>query len=476
MYRTIAQLDSAMQTLAAFFPQMCTRVELPNRSIEGRPIYALRMRAGGGGGNRRGVLIVGGMHARELMNPDAIVELQFDLVLSYLNETGRSYGGAQWSALDIKVMLETLDIWFLTCANPDGRNEVMRPGGDRMWRKNRRVNRNTTCKGVDLNRNSDFLYGVTGPATSCSPCTETYLGRIPISVVGTGGPFSEPESRNIEYLTENFQINVFVDVHSFSNFVLHPWGHAPVQTNDPDPSKRFPALPSMTCQPLSPTGHREYMAPRDLTRYRTVASRIRDTIKTVQNSNYLVKSIYEVYNGTTTGTCSDYVYSRHIASTSSQKTYGFAFETGPSTSNYLLSFQPIDPAPVKRDAKAGLISLLQQSVCAIDFIGSELLGISVQGIRDIRDDKLSATEAGREWIEMVNRVQFELLGIVLSNKALTRKAASLMKRVVAIVALREKASVSDDDVKRAVAFLDDLKSRAKTRQTRDDLSKVLQQL
>jgi len=36
MYRTVAQLDSVMNILSLFFPQVCTRVELPNRSIEGR--------------------------------------------------------------------------------------------------------------------------------------------------------------------------------------------------------------------------------------------------------------------------------------------------------------------------------------------------------------------------------------------------------------------------------------------------------
>jgi hypothetical protein len=35
------------------------------------------MRAGRPG-NRRGVLLVGGTHARELMNPDALVELAVD--------------------------------------------------------------------------------------------------------------------------------------------------------------------------------------------------------------------------------------------------------------------------------------------------------------------------------------------------------------------------------------------------------------
>jgi len=77
MYRTVAQLDSVMNILATFFPDLCTRVEMPNRSIEGRPIYACAY-APAAAKNRRGILILGGMHARELMNPDAIADLQLD--------------------------------------------------------------------------------------------------------------------------------------------------------------------------------------------------------------------------------------------------------------------------------------------------------------------------------------------------------------------------------------------------------------
>jgi len=159
MYRTIEQLDEAMDALVNASPDLCTLVTL-NNSVEGRPIHALRLRAGGGE-NRRGILIVGGMHARELMNPDAITELAFDLAEAYTNEAGLAYGGAEWSALDVKVMMEALDIWLLPCNNPDGRNFVMTT--DWSWRKNRRDNPGTTCKGVDPNRNCDFLWRVVGP-------------------------------------------------------------------------------------------------------------------------------------------------------------------------------------------------------------------------------------------------------------------------------------------------------------------------
>ena len=150
------------------------------------------------------------------MNPDAIVDLQLDLVRCYLNETGLVLGGLTWSAEDIKVMLETLDIWMLPCANPDGREYVMT--ADDMWRQNRRDNPGTACDGVDVNRNFDFVWGVTTSNTSCNPCLETFVGA---------GAFSEPESQNIKHLCDTYRIDVFVDVHSYSELSIVSMGPRP---------------------------------------------------------------------------------------------------------------------------------------------------------------------------------------------------------------------------------------------------------
>ncbi|CAM5269021.1 M14 family zinc carboxypeptidase [Streptomyces hirsutus] len=109
MYRTVPQLDSVTSLLATWFPQLCTRTQLPEPSVEGRPVFALRLRAGEGG-DRRGVLFVGGTHARELMNPDALVELAVDLVVSCLKGTDVVYGGRTWTAQEVKLILESLDL------------------------------------------------------------------------------------------------------------------------------------------------------------------------------------------------------------------------------------------------------------------------------------------------------------------------------------------------------------------------------
>jgi hypothetical protein len=227
---------------------------------------------------------------------------------------------------------------------------------------------------------------------------------------------------------------------------------------------------------LNPPGHQEYMLPNDDLRFRTVAGRIADAIRAVRGRVYAVKSIYQVYSGTTTGSCSDYAYSRHIANPGLTKTYGFAFETGPNTGNDLLSFQPTDPTLVKRDAKAGMLSLIQQSGCAIEFIGTTLLKTSVQSIRDVRDEILATADGGRGWIELFERVQFPLLGIVLSDKKLLREALGLLKRAQELIAKKDKPMVSVRDVERGMAFLEALEAQAASKDVRNDLAIVRRQL
>jgi murein tripeptide amidase MpaA len=66
MYTRSADIESTNQTLAQWFPSMVVRIVLGN-SREGRTVSALRIHAGDAM-NRRGVLFVGGTHARELLN------------------------------------------------------------------------------------------------------------------------------------------------------------------------------------------------------------------------------------------------------------------------------------------------------------------------------------------------------------------------------------------------------------------------
>jgi murein tripeptide amidase MpaA len=457
MYWTVPQLDLLTGLLATWFPQYFTRITLPEASVEGRPVHVLRMRAGGGP-ERRGVLVVGGTHARELMNPDAIVELAVDLLVSYANGTDIVYGGRTWPADDVRLILETLDLWLLPCLNPDGREFVMTV--DDMWRGNRRDNPGTPCDGVDLNRNLDVLWGVTQGQTSCSPCSEVFCGPA---------AFSEPETRNVKFLLDTRRVDCFVDVHSYSELILYPWGHAPTQTVDAN--KRFTLLPSGTCAPIGQPGYAEYMAPRDLQRFQTVGQRIVSAISAVRGRAYTVEAGVSLYP--TTGTHSDYVYSRHIADPSLRKTYGYTFETGPWAGTVPLSFHPADPTPVKTDAKSGIIALAQQCICAIELIGIRILGqtLPLDPLRRVRDDLLATTEAGREWIALVERLQGRVIGDVLADERLSADAGALLDRT-ARLAEEERLTVGEDDVERGLTLIDRLAERSEDAEARADLVAV----
>lgn len=474
MYRTVAQIDAAMLSLATWFPSLCTRRVLPHRTAGDRRLYALRIASGGGSG-RRGFLAIGGMHAREFMNPDAIIELAADLVRAYLLGTGITYKGTTstqgrtWSALDVRLMVETLDIWFIPNANPDGRQYAM--DVDDMWRMNRRDNPKTSCEGVDVNRNFDIAWATITTATSCNVCAvnQTYCGSA---------AFSEPEARNIRTFCETFKVNVFVDVHSFKELIMYPWGHARLQTTDP--TQNFTTLASGSCAPLNPPIYQEYIPWADLRRYQTVALRVVDSVLRVRGRNYTPQPIHSIYPSGASGSSSDYVYSQHLRDPGLQKTYAFAFECGPQTGDNWEDFHPSDPtrlADIKQDTKAAILTLIEQSICAIDFAGVTLFGTvsQVELVRSMRDKTLATTEAGQDWIELFDRVQRPLLATVLGDETLQREASELLKRAAEMIE-RDSSKLTAADVARARKFLRAVSRRIEDPAVKRDLAQVQKRL
>ena len=175
------------------------------------------------------------------------------------------------------------------------------------------------------------------------------------------------------------------------------------------------------------------MHPRDLQRFQTVAQRVVTAIAAVRGHTYTPEPSVDLYP--TTGTHSDYAYSRHIANPSVRKTYGYTFETGPWQGSVAESFHPADPEPIKREAESGLIALVQQCICAIELIGLRLLerDDEVDSLRHVRDDLLATTDAGRAWIALFERIQTPLIGSVLDDERLVGRAAELLTSAGALV-------------------------------------------
>ena len=154
-YLNIFEIESALENLAAAYPETSELIACPNLTHEGRQSRVLRMGAKQDAA-ADGVLILGGVHAREWTPPDALVSLAADLLEAYELGTGLVYGGKWLSANEVRQVMETLNLFIYPCVNPDGRHYSQT--NDALWRKNRRPHPNNgDCVGVDINRNFDFL-------------------------------------------------------------------------------------------------------------------------------------------------------------------------------------------------------------------------------------------------------------------------------------------------------------------------------
>jgi len=118
-------------------------------------------------------------------------------------------------------MLNNFEIIFIPVLNPDGYEYSW--DNDRMWRKNRRVNSGSTCRGVDLNRNWDSQ-GWCEVGASDNPCSDTYCGTQ---------PFSEPETTTSSNLfNEVGNVVGAIDFHAYGRYVLRPYGYPVTPTTD----------------------------------------------------------------------------------------------------------------------------------------------------------------------------------------------------------------------------------------------------
>jgi murein tripeptide amidase MpaA len=180
-YLNVDEIESALENLAAAYPATTELITVPNLSHEGRQTHVVRV--GATNSEQDSVLILGGVHAREWVPPDALISLAADLLEALDRGTGLVYGGKSFAASDIRQVMQALSIIVYPCVNPDGRH--FSQTADPQWRKNRRPS-GGGCIGVDINRNFDFLWdhsvkfaADSGVSASADPATETSIGALP---------------------------------------------------------------------------------------------------------------------------------------------------------------------------------------------------------------------------------------------------------------------------------------------------------
>ena len=197
-YHTVASLEQDLRRLAEEHPEIAELQQI-GRSVEGRPLWALRI--GERRGSTRKVAFLGCHHAREWIS----VEVPYLLAEHLLaNSTTEPVQG--W--------LQRSEIWVAPMVNPDG-HEFSRTD-NRLWRKNRRRNPGGSI-GVDPNRNYGYMWGILNISTSSHvPSDETYVGPR---------AFSEPEVRAVRNLMARELFDGVLSYHSYSQLILYPWGY-----------------------------------------------------------------------------------------------------------------------------------------------------------------------------------------------------------------------------------------------------------
>ena len=193
----------------AQYPTLITREQIGS-SIQNRPIWVYRLRNPYSVLPPTGVLIQGGIHAREWLSPPTVMYIT-DMMIQ---EGLKSADG--WERLT------RYELNVVPVVNPDGYEYTWT--NNRLWRKNRRDIVGSSSFGVDLNRN--YAKGWGGQGSSGQPSSETYRGTA---------AFSEPEVDCIrDYLdirSTTVPFAFVIDYHTHGQKVLYPWSY----TENPAP-------------------------------------------------------------------------------------------------------------------------------------------------------------------------------------------------------------------------------------------------
>jgi carboxypeptidase T len=233
-YHSVATLEQDLRRLAGDHPEIAELREI-GRSVENRPIWALRIGERRAGTTRK-LLFMGCHHAREWI----AVEVPYLLAEHLLTHSGEA---------PIRDWLSQGELWVAPMVNPDG-HEFCRTT-NRLWRKNRRRNADGSF-GVDPNRNYGYMWGTLNVNTSSHvPSDDTYVGPR---------AFSEPETRAARDLIAREFFKGVITYHSFSQLILYPWGYTRDPIPDPADRNAFSSL-AERMQQLIEQVHGEHYTP-----------------------------------------------------------------------------------------------------------------------------------------------------------------------------------------------------------------------
>lgn len=235
-YRTLAETYATAEMLAQTYPRLASWIDIGDSWQKahydgGSDLRVLRLTNSARTGTKPKLFIMASVHAREYAPAE--------LATRFAEKLLREYG----SDPDISWLLDDHEVHLLLQANPDGRSlaETRTNSSYIWWRKN--TNQDTCTldplsRGVDLNRNFDFLWGCCG-GSSDNGCNLIYRGFEAGSEPETQAvqnylrsQFPDQRGPNLSDPVDSDASGIFLDIHSYGRLILWPWGF----TTDPAPN------------------------------------------------------------------------------------------------------------------------------------------------------------------------------------------------------------------------------------------------
>lgn len=208
-YHTYGEIVTELLYIAANHPSI-TELTSIGTTYEGRNIWCMKISDNAHIEEDEPEVVIYGMHhSREWASAEVPLYIIQFLTGNYSTNTS------------VQSIVDEREIWITPIVNPDGRvfDGEDDPTVYTDWRKNRVPNWDGS-RGVDLNRNYDWMWG--GAGADDNPSGGTYRGPE---------AFSENETRAIRDLALQHDFVFSLSYHSYGQIILYPWGN----TYNPSP-------------------------------------------------------------------------------------------------------------------------------------------------------------------------------------------------------------------------------------------------
>ncbi len=221
-YSTVAETFQKMQQLEADQPDLVELVDIGDswekiqNGTTGEDLRVIKITNENIKADKPILFMASSIHAREYTTAELNTRFAQYLVANYGVDA------------DVTWILDNHEIHLSLITNPDGR-KLAQTGI--LWRKNTNNNHcpNSNARGVDLNRNYPFQWGIGGSNNACSDVfygsSEGSEPEVSAQMAYLRGLFADKRGPDPNDAAPADTPGIFVDIHSFSQLILWPWGY-----------------------------------------------------------------------------------------------------------------------------------------------------------------------------------------------------------------------------------------------------------